>query len=67
MYMYKQDLALNNLQYLICNKNKQNQKISFPFLRKSHFVNTIVNINGNYQKLHLENFSSLISDMIHPN
>ena len=25
MYMYKADLALNNLQWLICHKNKPNQ------------------------------------------
>ena len=25
MYMYKKDLVLNNLQWLICHKNKLNQ------------------------------------------
>ena len=27
MYMYKEDLALNNLQWLICHKKKPNQII----------------------------------------
>ena len=27
MYMYKEDLALNNLQWLICHKTKPNQII----------------------------------------
>ena len=29
LYMYKQDLALNNLQWLICHKTKQNQDDGF--------------------------------------
>ena len=28
IYMYKEDLALNNLQWLICNKTKPNQSLS---------------------------------------
>ena len=27
IYMYKEDLALNNLQWLVCPKTKQNQMI----------------------------------------
>ena len=30
-YIYKQDLALNNLQWLICYKTKQNQIGKAPF------------------------------------
>ena len=28
MYMYKEDLALNNLQWLICHKTEPNQAIN---------------------------------------
>ena len=35
VYMYKEDLALNYLQWLICHKNKQNktQKLSIHFFQ----------------------------------
>ena len=29
IYMYKQDLVLNNLQWLICHETKQNQKLFY--------------------------------------
>ena len=31
MYMYKEDLALNNLQWLICHKTKPNPIKSYIF------------------------------------
>ena len=31
MYMYKEDLALNNQQWLICYKTKRNQTNSYIF------------------------------------
>ena len=31
MYMYKEDLALNNLQWLICHKTKPNLDITNNF------------------------------------
>ena len=35
MYMYKEDLALNNLQWLICHKTQPNQTIStLPYFEK---------------------------------
>ena len=31
IYMYKEDVALNNLQWLICHKTKPNQTKSYIF------------------------------------
>ena len=32
MYMYKKDLALNNLQCLLCHKTKPNQELADKFI-----------------------------------
>ena len=32
IYMYKKDLALNNLQWLICHKTQPNQIIYIPYI-----------------------------------
>ena len=34
IYMYKDDLALNNLQWLICHKNQPNQIIYLIYMYK---------------------------------
>ena len=34
IYMYKEDLALNNLQWLICHKTQQNQIIYLIYMYK---------------------------------
>ena len=42
MYMYKEDLALNNLQWLICHKTKPNQlKV---LLKKNHSCKSLGSI-----------------------
>ena len=33
MYMYKEDLALNDLQWLICHKGQPNQIIYIHYIR----------------------------------
>ena len=40
MYMYKGDLALNNLQWLICHKTKSNKTVtlSVPINRFYHYL-----------------------------
>ena len=49
IYMYKEDLVLNNLQCLICHKTKPNNVIVCEF--DSHLVPYTSSLVSNYAKL----------------
>ena len=57
IYMYKEDLALNNLQWLICHKTKPNQTKPNP----------IYQIYMNKEDLALNNLQRLIFHEAKPN
>ena len=42
MYMYEQDLALNNLQWLVYHKTQLNQIWVIPLLRKETVLDIII-------------------------
>ena len=53
IYMYKQDLALNNLQWLICHKTKPNQTKPFIFLSMTFVLDILRSLIFNSEKFYV--------------
>ena len=69
MYMYKKDLALNNLQWLICHKTKPNptKAIQWLFHQLKLFVNSSFDVVWSCNTIFLWNLSKrMLSENVYP-